>query len=102
MAIPSNNIKFNYLYRDGSNYKNYTGIVFGNPNNLSLNQIEKIIKENLIDGEYFYTKKWDLPELFFEVSNSDDHEFHEFESIEYTEEKQHLKTTEEFLSSFKT
>ena len=98
MASPSNNIKFNYLYRDGSNYKNYKSIVFGNPNDISLAQIETTIKKSLIDDEYFYAEKWNLPELFFEVSNSDDHEFHEFESIEYTEEKRYLKTIEEFLS----
>lgn len=34
-----NNIKFNYLYRDGSNYKNYRSIVLGNSKNIPLSQI---------------------------------------------------------------
>lgn len=96
MGTLSRNVRFNYLYRDGSNYKNFRSIVFGNR---SLIQIETVIRKNLIDGEYFYAEKWNLPQLFFENSNSDDHEFHEFESVEITDANQYLKTIEEFLST---
>lgn len=93
----SNNIKFNYLYRDGSNYKNYRSIVFGNPNCIPIHQIENTILTNLIDGEFFYAEKWDLPILFFEELNCDDHGFHEFKSIELTTDRYDNITIEEFI-----
>ena len=93
-----NNIQFNYLYRDGSNYKNYGSIVFGNHNNISIILIENTIRENLIDGEYFYAKKWKLKSLFFEEPNCDDHEFHEFDSVEITSEQSNAITIEEFIN----
>lgn len=102
MLKPRKNILFNYLYRDGSNYKDYGSIIFSNLNNIALNRVEAIVRENLIDGEYFYAKEWDLPDLFFEESNCDDHEFHEFVSVKITSERQNSKSIEEFISLLKT
>ena len=93
------NIKFYYLYRDASNYKRYGYVVFANPNNISVVSIEETIRENLIDGEYFDAAGWQLPLLFFEVPNADDHDWHEFEDIEETEEVSQTKTIDEFLNS---
>jgi len=83
--MPSN-IKFNYIYRDASNYKQYGSIFLSNPNNISVTLIENIIRKNLIDGEFFVANKWGVPPLFFDMKNEDDHEWHEFENIEITEE----------------
>lgn len=77
------NIKFNYLYRDGGNYKNYGFVILSNPGNLALTEVEKLIRNKLIDGEWFYADEWGLPELFFEwVDFRDDPTWHEFESID--------------------
>jgi len=96
-----NNIKFNYLYRDASNYKNFGSIIFHNPNNLSIDDVENIIRSQLIDGEYFYARKLNIPELFFEIPNSDDHEFHEFENVEMTNENLYQMALEKFFSLIK-
>jgi hypothetical protein len=46
------NIKFNYLYRDAGNYKQFGNIVLSNLNNIALDLIEDIVRGNLIDGEF--------------------------------------------------
>ena len=78
------NIKLNYLYRDYSNYKQHGSVVFANPNKLSHQLIVEIISQNLIDGEFFNAEDWRVPSLFFEENTPDDHEWHEFVSIEET------------------
>ena len=72
------------------------------PNDLNVKEIETIIKEKLIDGQWFVAKEWRLPDMHFKEFAWDseiDHDWHEFESIEETLE---LVTTgnniEDFLS----
>jgi hypothetical protein len=57
------NIKFSYLYRDGSNYKNFNDVVFSNSNSISLHRIEEAIRNNLLDGIWFITKDWNVPDM---------------------------------------
>lgn len=79
------NIKFNYLYRDGGNYKNYGFVILSNPGNLALTEVEKLIRNKLIDGEWFYPEEWGLPELFFDwVDFRVDPTWHEFGNVENT------------------
>jgi len=81
------NIQFNYLYRDGGNYKKSGFAIFANPDNIALLELEALIRSKLIDHEWFYVDQWKLPDLHFDTwDNELDHTFHEFESIEYTEE----------------
>lgn len=80
------NIKFSYLYRDYSNYKQYGELIFSNNLNIKLSHIRHVILEHLVDGEYFSAEKWKLPSLFFSNQNEDDHEWHEFLNLECTEE----------------
>lgn len=81
------NIKFNYLYRDGGNYKNFNNIVFNNPQNVLLPALEELIRSKLIFDHWFYVDQWQLPDLHFGTwDNELDHTFHEFESVEYTDE----------------
>lgn len=83
------NIKFNYLYRDAANYKIFGWTIFSNPNELALEKIEQVIKEKLIDGEFFEYFKFDLPNLHFEKYDHElVHNLYEFESIELTDEDQ--------------
>ncbi|MEI6749197.1 MAG: hypothetical protein WCM93_08555 [Bacteroidota bacterium] len=87
MSDSSNNIKFSYLYRDGGNYKLFGETIFSNPDNLTLTEIESKIKSRLIDGEFFYAKNWSIIPLQFDKYNEElDHGWHEYESVEITDE----------------
>jgi len=80
-------IQFNYLYRDSGNYKKYDFVIFDNPDNIELSEIESLIKSKLIWDEWFYAEGWRLPELFLPFFDFKiDPTWHEFESVEYTEE----------------
>ncbi|MEO6820665.1 MAG: hypothetical protein ABI204_13110 [Ginsengibacter sp.] len=99
------NIKFNYLYRDASNFKNYCEVVFSNPNGKSLDEIERLVRDNLIEGCWFIANEWKMPDAHFmnySWDNQIDHEWHEFESIQETkEETTHEININEFLSRIK-
>ena len=83
------NIKFSYLYRDGANYKNYNDVIFSNPLAKTLVDVEQIIRANLIDETWFVAKYWNLPDMHFKEYGWDsdmDHDWHEFDSAEETQE----------------
>jgi hypothetical protein len=80
------NIKFYYLYRDASNYKNYNEIIFQNSDSIDLKLIEMNLKKLFIDSQYFEAKAILIPELYFESKNIDDHDWHEFLQLETTTE----------------
>jgi hypothetical protein len=81
------NIQFNYLYRDGGNYKKYNSVIFTNPTNISLTELSNLIQSKLIDETWFYAEQWNLPDLRPETFAPDtDPTWHEFESIVYTDE----------------
>ena len=94
-----NNIQFSYLYRDAGNYKLYGQVVFGNPENIALEEIRNIINAHLIDGEFFEAKKWRVPELKFEDYLPEvDHSWYEFEDVELTSiENSDNRTIAEFI-----
>ena len=94
------NIQFNYLYRDSSNYKLFRNEIFSNPDKLSIADIRNKVKDFLIDGEFFEPAKWQLRPLGFEDWIDDlDHFWNEFESMQATSEKATTnKTITEFLS----
>jgi phage terminase large subunit-like protein len=82
------NIRLNYLYRDGANYKNYVSVVCSNNDHLSFAEIREHIQKASIDGVWFYAKKWGLKELhLFPYDSELDHEWHEFEGVVETEEE---------------
>lgn len=81
------NIRFNYLYRDAGNYKIFGSIIFNNLENIDIKSIEKVIKNKLIDGEFFNPLDWKIPRLHFDTaSKALDHDWNEFEKIEITKE----------------
>lgn len=91
------NIKLNYLYRDSANYKNFNSIIFKNDLSISIDELETLIKSKLIYGEWFYADQWKLPELFSSFFDYKiDPTWHEFESLEYTEEASN-STLAEFI-----
>ncbi|MFA6086376.1 hypothetical protein [Mucilaginibacter sp.] len=80
-------IKFSYLYRDGANYKNHSFVIFANPTNADLFELETLIHSKLINDTWFYVNQWELPDLHFGTwDNEIDHTWHEFESVEHSEE----------------
>ena len=97
------NIQFNYLYRDGGNYKKYGFVIFANPDNVGVAELETLIRSKLIYAEWFYVDQWKVPDLHFGTwDNELDHTFHEFESIEYAEEAANAEITlAEFMGLLK-
>jgi len=80
------NIRFAYLYRDASNYKQHGEAIFSNEKQLSVNEIEKQIRSFLNDGEYFIARQIHLEERFFDTLYDDDHPWHEFVRLEATDD----------------
>ena len=75
-------IVFEYLYRDGGNFKNWGEACFKNEQGLSLEEIDAQIRECLIDGMYFTAEKVGLPTLYFDEHNEQlDHEWHEYDCV---------------------
>ncbi|HWB65001.1 MAG TPA: hypothetical protein VG603_15895 [Chitinophagales bacterium] len=73
------NILLNYCYRDYGNWKNYNEVVFANPDNLGLEEIEKALRDKCMDEEWFLASRWGLKDLHFEKwDDENDHPYHEF------------------------
>lgn len=78
-----NFIRFNYLYRDYSNYKKHGSVIFSNPNNLPLEEIDAIIRRHLLDETWFIHSQWGIPDLHFEKTDwENDHPYHEYGGVE--------------------
>jgi hypothetical protein len=85
------NIKFNYLYRDSSNYKKFKSVIFSNPDDVELSELEALIKSKLIDETWFYADQWNLPEIFTDIVDFRiDPTWHEFEVLNIRMKKQIL------------
>ncbi len=94
------NIAFNYMYRDGANYKQFGSIVFANPNNLTVEEIEPQIRETLIDEEFFEPLKLKVPSIYvYSYDPEIDHEWYTFEDVQLTDKTPtDNRTIEEFLA----
>jgi hypothetical protein len=91
------NIKFNYQYRDGANYKNCHSEVFSNARTLSIEEVQKRIQSVVIEGEYFIASDWQLKDLHSHLWDEEiDHNWHEFVSVEETSSE----ATKEDISVF--
>lgn len=81
------NIKFEYLYRDSGNYKNWGEVIFSNPESISVDFLTENVQSILIDKIYFFAQEALVPDLHFK--NYDmalDHGWHEFNSFSETDE----------------
>jgi len=82
------NLKFEYLYRDAGNYKQFGFIVLANPTQISPDKATFLIKPYLLDGEFFYPDKILVPRLQnYEFDPEMDHDWYEFEKFSMTYEK---------------
>jgi len=81
------NVKFHYLYRDGSNYKKWGDIVFSNADELSTETATRGLREAFLEDGIFIAHQARVPEVFLASEDKlmpDDHCFHEFDSVKTT------------------
>ncbi len=79
------NIRFYYLYRDGSNFKSWGEVLFSNPENLSVNEIEEKIICAFLPDKLFVASQISIPEKFLFTNGKYteyDHCYHEFDHLE--------------------
>jgi hypothetical protein len=84
-----NNIKFNYLYRDGSNFKSWGEVIFSNPENLTVNEIEAKLINVFLPDKQFIARQISMPEKFLFADGKftkHDHCYHEFDCVEICQE----------------
>jgi len=97
-------IRFNYLHRDSGNWKKFGYKLFSNPEQLTIEEIEQRIRQNLIDREYFYPEQAGIKKFKFH-RYSDDYSWYEFESVEILDKsddsKKELKSISDFLLHLK-
>jgi hypothetical protein len=82
-------IKYNYLYRDGSNYKSWGEVVFTNPEQLTVDEIEIRLIDAFLPDNLFIASQVSIPEKFLFASGKFtkfDHCYHEFDTVEICEE----------------
>jgi hypothetical protein len=75
------NVRFKYFYRDGSNFKKSSSVVFRNPDRLTPETTTKTLRRTWGEDCLFLAHQVRIPEIFLFGSNSanaDDHCFHEF------------------------
>ncbi len=60
------NIKFSYLHRDASNFKQFTEIVFENPKQIALEDLLKIIQSKLLERSWFIPTKRYVSDLDYQ------------------------------------
>ena len=80
------NVRFAYMYRDASNYKQHGEAIFSNEKQFPVDEIEKQIRSFLNDGEFFIARQMHLEERFFDALYDDDHPWHEFVRVEATDD----------------
>lgn len=81
-------IKFVYLYRDGANYKSWGEVVFANPEQLILGEIEARLIGAFLPDKLFIARQVSIPEKFLFLSGKFteyDHCYHEFDCVDVCE-----------------
>lgn len=83
------NIKFNYLYRDGANFKSWNDVVFANPEKLTLREIRTRLVVSFLPDQLFVAHQISIPEKFLFLDGkfaNCDHCYHEFDKVEFSQE----------------
>ncbi len=102
MNVSNNNLKFEYLYRDAGNYKQFGQLIFSNPTHLDLKTATSKIREKLIDTEFFYPAKVGVPH-FNKIDFDLNCEWYEFLQFSSTDENPTEKIDiESFIEKFVT
>jgi hypothetical protein len=96
-------IRFNYLYRDGSNFKSWGELLFSNPDKLDIENISKRLHAAFEQEAFFIAHQIQVPEMFLynegNINNADHcfHEFHSVEKIESSNNETHELTILQFI-----
>ena len=77
-------IRFVYMYRDASNYKQHGEVILSNETLLTVEEVDRQIRSFLSDGLFFIAQQVQVEERFFDVVNEDDHPWHEYVCVEAT------------------
>lgn len=87
------NIRFEYLYRDAGNFKNWGEVVFSNPHNVPADTIASIVNQALIDHIFFIDRIFfvaanvGVPDLHFSKHIEKlDHDWHEVHAFQPTDD----------------
>ena len=78
------NVRFVYMYRDASNYKQHGEVILPNETQRTVEDVDTQIRSLLSDGLFFIARQVQVEERFFDVVSEDDHPWHEFVSVEAT------------------
>jgi len=78
------NIRFVYMYRDASNYKQHGEVILPNETQRTVKEVDQQLHSFLSDGLFFIARQVQIEERFFAVVNEDDHPWHEYVSVEAT------------------
>jgi len=78
------NIRFIYLYRDASNYKQHGEVILSNKSLLIIEEVDQKIRSFLSDDLFFIARQLQVEERFFDIVSEDDHPWHEYVSVEVT------------------
>jgi hypothetical protein len=97
------NVSFEYLYRDGANYKNRGEVVFTTASGLNLEELERQIRQALIDELNFVAERAGIPSLYFSKwDESIDHTWHEYAGLSWTDESPtQPETIEQFIGKLR-
>jgi hypothetical protein len=75
------NIRFNYLYRDSGNWKKFGHKDYSNPDNLTIEDTERQLRQCIISSEFFFPEQAGITKFRFHRYH-DDYSWYEFESLE--------------------
>ena len=98
-------VRFNYLYRDGANFKRWGEVLFSNPKEISLQDIEARLSRAFLPDGQFIASQVGIPEVFLFRSSkmtAYDHCFHEFDSVEFCQKSPtdvHNRSIDMFLAN---
>ncbi|OFZ99485.1 MAG: hypothetical protein A2Z44_03315 [Betaproteobacteria bacterium RBG_19FT_COMBO_58_11] len=100
------NIRFEYLYRDAGNFKNWGEVVFSNPRDVPADVAASMAENVLIDRTFFVASEAGVPDLHFSEYNEElDHGWHEVHAFLPTDEPCNdagARNIEEFLKSLRS
>jgi hypothetical protein len=90
MKNKNQNIKFVYLYRDASNYKQWGHVTFPNPEGVDPDNLDRRLRAAMMVDSTFMAGQVRVPEVFLFNTmgiNEDDHCLHEYDSLEIVQER---------------
>lgn len=100
------NIRFEYLYRDAGNFKNWGEVVFSNPHAVPADVVASMAEKVLIDRTFFVATKAGVPDLHFvEYSEELDHGWHEVHAFLPTDKPSNdarARNIEEFVEALRS